>query len=123
MTNNINKIMSVIAEFGFYSGCTCSRDRKRIYKYYLGYQKDLDETWINLGHVVVDATTIEVLEHLNKGIIRYLNEEIEESPNDYYVIHKRRKTRETYAYSLFSEAIDGSTILLDRIEVPTSEDF
>ena len=123
MTNNINKTMSVIAEFGFYSGCTCSRVRKQIYKYYLGYQDNPGEDWVNLGYVGVDTTPIEVLKRLNKGIIRYLNEEIEESPNNYYVIHKRRKTRETYAYSLFSEAIDGSTILLDRIEVPTSEDF
>lgn len=43
MTNNTNKIMSVIAEFGFYSGRTCSRDRKQIYKYYLGYQENLGD--------------------------------------------------------------------------------
>lgn len=106
MTNNMNKIMSVIAEFGFYSGCACSRDRRQIYKYFLGYQENLGEEWINLNCVGVDATPIEVLERLNKGILRYLNEEIEKFPNTNYVIYKRRRTRETYAYSLFSESED-----------------
>ena len=98
---------------------TTPRDRSKILSYRLGY----GEEDILLGNVGPSPTAQELCALINRGIVKYLNEEIEDAPHMNYVVHRRRSTREAYKYCLFTEDLEGDSVLIEEIKVPTLRDF
>lgn len=98
---------------------TMPRDRSKILSYRLGY----GEEDILLGNVEPNPTAQELCALINRGIVKYLNEVIEDAPHMNYVVHKRRSTREAYKYCLFTEDLEDDSVLIEEIKIPTLKDF
>lgn len=114
---NINTLVEKYEDINI--SYTMLRDRSEILSYRLGY----GEEDILLGNVGPNPTAQELCALINRGIVNYLNEEIEDAPHMNYVVHKRRRTREAYKYCLFTEDLEGDSVLIEEIKIPTLKDF
>ena len=121
MKINFNRHVSTLVER--YEDINISSYFSRNRSESLGYRLGYGEEDILLGNVGPNPTAQELCALINRGIVNYLNEEIEDAPHLNYVVHRRRHTREVYKYCLFTEDLEGDSVLIEEIKVPTLEDF